>query len=84
MLMEKAVITSNCDPFVRILDATKAGLYFTSGNHEEFASQVKHLYNNPEVRNEMEKNGKQAVINTYNWEEASKQLVDLYRNIGAN
>ena len=84
MLMEKAVITSNCDPFVRILDATKAGLYFTSGNHDELASQIEYLYNNPEVKNEMEKKGKQAVINTYNWEEASKQLIDLYRNINTN
>jgi len=81
MILEKAVIASNCDPLERILKETQAGLIFNSGDEESFASKLIYLYENLSETNKMGKRGKKAVQEKYNWDYTSKNLVRLYGNI---
>ena len=81
MLLEKAVLSSNCNPIQRILIGSKAGLIYDSNNEIELASKLIYLRNNLEKAQKMGKNGKRAVIEKYNWEETKKDLIDLYNKI---
>lgn len=81
MLLEKPVVSTNCDPLERILKASKAGLIYTSDNEKELARQVIHIYKNPEEAKEMGKNGIKAVKKIYNWKNTAKNLIQLYKKI---
>ncbi len=81
MIFEKPVVASNCNPIKRILDETKAGVVYESGNENDLAKKVIELYQNPKEQLTMGANGKEAVLKKYNWNETSKKLVSLYSNI---
>ncbi|HET53696.1 MAG TPA: glycosyltransferase [Ignavibacteria bacterium] len=81
MFMKKPVIATNCNPIERIIRETEAGLVYSSNNEIQLAENIKYLFNNPSIRSEMSTKGHSAVIEKYNWEYSSKNLVDLYRKI---
>ncbi|MDY0202376.1 MAG: glycosyltransferase family 4 protein [Tenuifilaceae bacterium] len=81
MILEKAVIASNCNPLERIVKETQAGLIFNSGDEESFASKLIYLYENLSETNKMGARGKKAAQQKYNWDNTSKNLVRLYENI---
>jgi len=81
MVFEKPVVASNCIPIERILINENAGLIYSANNSAELAESILTLYENPEQRKEMGKRGKEAVISKYNWKEASKKLISLYKSI---
>lgn len=81
MIFEKPVISSNCNPLVRIIDETEAGVIFQSNNENDFATKTIALYKRPDLRNEMGTKGKNAVLEKYNWDKASKNLIALYKNV---
>jgi len=81
MIFEKSVVASNCDPIVRIINETKAGVVFQSNNENDLAEKIIALYRNPDLRNEMGKKGKQAVLDKYNWEKAAINLIDVYKKV---
>lgn len=83
MSLGKPVVSTNCKPLERILTETNSGLIYPSGNQEELAERIIELFNKPELREKLGKNGQTAVKNKYNWEQASKQLVKLYSQIEA-
>ena len=81
MLLEKPVIATNCNPIERIINETKSGLIYKSGDAKDLADKVIQLYKNEKLRKEMGENGKKAVIEKYNWENTSKNLIELYEKI---
>ena len=81
MLLEKPVVATNCNPIKRILEDTNAGIVYSSNNHEELAECIIKLNKHPDLRKEMGAAGKQAVLNKYNWDEASKNLINLYNKV---
>ena len=81
MIFEKPVVASDCNPIKRILDETRAGVVFESNNEADLASKVIDLQNNKKLQLEMGKKGKEAVLEKYNWNEASKNLITLYNKI---
>lgn len=78
MFMKKPVIVSNCEPLERIINETKAGLIFRSGNHQELAEKVIQIYENPDQYGE---NGHRAVLLKYNWNKEAEKLIELYKKI---
>ena len=80
MYLQKPVVASNCVPIERILNETEAGMVYESGNENDLAQKIIELYNRPELQKEMGAKGKDAVLNKYNWNEASKELVNIYNN----
>ena len=66
MLFEKPIIVSNCQPQVEIVKRHRCGLDFRSGDSNDLATKIESLINNPKLAAEMGKNGKNAVLSTYN------------------
>ena len=84
MYLQKPVVAANCDPLVRILDDTGAGLTYPSGDAAALARRVIRLHDDRPLMQQMGARGKQAVIDTYNWEATATELTDLYRRIAAS
>ena len=81
MIFEKPVISSNCNPLLRIISETNSGLIYESDNEKDLSEKIISLYNQPLLMKEMGARGKEAVLNTYNWENASKNLVSIYSEL---
>ena len=72
------MIVSNCDPLVRIVNETKGGLSYRYDHPEELAEIIAGFYSHPEQLNNYVQNGRQAVIDKYNWKVDGEKLVRLY------
>lgn len=81
MLLQKPVIATNCDPLVRILNSSRAGLIYESNQEEDLAQQIIRLHQNDEMATEMGINGKKAVIDQYNWNSTAQNLIHLYQQV---
>ena len=81
MARQKPVIVSDCAPLARIVTSNACGLVYPSGNAEELAKAIVHLYQSPEQRTIMGQHGRSAVLREYNWEHTAEGLLQLYRTI---
>jgi glycosyltransferase involved in cell wall biosynthesis len=81
MLSERPIISTNCNSIQRVIKESNTGLIYKSGDAKNLAKKIIQLYENPELRKQMGKNGKKAVIEKYNWENTSKNLIELYEKI---
>jgi len=81
MLLEKPVISTDCNPIQRIIDETQSGKIYSSNNSVELSDAIISLYNSKDKLPEMGKNGKNAVMEKYNWETAGTHLIKLYQQI---
>jgi len=79
---EIPILTSNCDPLERIVNETHSGISYHYDNAEELAGIMEELYKNPEKLNDYIHNGRQAVVEKYNWAVDGAKLNELYRLIG--
>lgn len=84
MIMAKPVIATDCNPIKRIVESENCGVIYKSEDSSDFAEKLIKLMNNASLLNEMGQRGKTAVEQKYNWNSASKKLIDLYRKIKAN
>lgn len=81
MACGKPIIVSDCPAQKNVVLETDCGLIHDSGNEEDLARKILYLYKNPEIQEQMGLNGKKAVLEKYNWETASKNLINLYKKI---
>lgn len=81
MIFEKPVVSSNCNPLIRIINETEAGVIFSSNNENDLATKIITLYNQPNLRNKMGIKGKNAVIERYNWDMTSMNLINIYTKL---
>jgi glycosyltransferase involved in cell wall biosynthesis len=81
MLSGLAVIASNFPLWKEIVEGNRCGITVDPLNPEEIAHAIEYLANKPELRRQMGENGKRAVFEKYNWENESKKLVNLYKEI---
>ncbi len=80
MYMGKPIVVSSCESLKRYVAETGAGKAFQAGDGEDLARVVVGLKDAP-VRDDLGKQGKEAVRNKYNWEKTAKSLVGLYERI---
>ncbi len=80
MLLKKPVLASNCKPIERIVDESQCGLIYKSNDADDLAQKAIELFNHSEI-NKFGENGYNAVMTKYNWNETSKNLIDLYSSI---
>jgi len=81
MLCKKPIISSDCAPIERIINETKSGLIYKSGDHNSFTKAVIQLYENPDLRKSFGINGYNAVRSKYNWTNTANNLIELYKKI---
>jgi len=81
MLMSKPVIVSSCRPLKRIVEETKSGLVFHSGDPKHLAKQIQTLYSNPQLRSDCALHGHEAATHQYNWTAEGAKLTRLYQSL---
>jgi glycosyltransferase involved in cell wall biosynthesis len=72
------VLSSNCISVKRILDETHAGETYIFDSPADFANTVKRLFRERENSYLYGLNGQKAVRDTYNWQQSSSSLLNIY------
>ena len=80
-LFGKPIIVSNCEPQIRIVEQDKSGLVHLSENADDLAEKILFLKQNPVIAKQMGENGRSAVLNKYNLNVASNELINLYTRL---
>ena len=81
MLLGKPVLTSNCDPLLRIVEETQSGSVFVQLDVEDIAKKIINMASNSNQSDSMAEKGRKAVLDKYNWSSTSQSLLRLYNNI---
>ena len=74
----KPVIVSNVGGLPEVVDNAKTGFIVESKNIDQIADAMIILIKNHNLRNEMGKNGREKVINEYDWNSCVKKMVNEY------
>lgn len=61
-----------------IIEAAHCGLLIDPSNPDEIARALDRLATDPDRRNQLGNNGRQAVLETYNWETEAEKLIKMY------
>lgn len=80
MLLERPVLSTDCRPLARILEETRAGVVYRSGDPRDFARALE-LLKNEAQRREMGTRGREAVLERYNWTRTAAELTRLYEEL---
>jgi glycosyltransferase involved in cell wall biosynthesis len=75
MFMEKPILVSDTAPLKRIVEETNAGVVFKSGDERDFAEKLKLMLSSSI---DWSINGRNAVLNKYNWGNEAKELLRVY------
>lgn len=75
------VIASNFPLWKRIVDENDCGICVDPLKPQAIANAVSYLVENPEVAKSMGNNGKNAILEKYNWHIEEKKLHNLYINL---
>lgn len=81
MLLARPVVSTDCRPLRRILEETRAGLTYPSGDAEALAKRLREL-RDPAARDDLGEHGRRAVLERYNWERSAADLIALYAGLG--
>jgi glycosyltransferase involved in cell wall biosynthesis len=75
------IIASNLKAINRMITDTNCGILVEPDNPEAFAKAVIYLINHREEALVMGENGRQAVMENYNWAGEAQKLLKLYRSL---
>jgi len=81
MMSELPIAVSNLPDMREIIEKTGTGLFFEPNSLRSIAQTVKQLMDQPELRERMRKNARQATEKTYRWDVEKHQLLNLYRSL---
>ncbi len=78
MSFSKPLLVSDAIAQKKLINRIKAGLIHKEKDVVDFATKVLELYTQPELREQLGKNGSEFVKNEFSWEHTSKELLNLY------
>lgn len=78
------VIASDFPLWKEIIESNKCGICVDPDNPEAISKAIVFLAKNPDLAEEMGKNGRWAVLEAYNWEKESEKLLDIYKFLTKN
>jgi glycosyltransferase involved in cell wall biosynthesis len=79
MACEVPVIGSDSGEIPNVIG--ESGLIFREGDVDEFASKLKQLINNIDIRAELSRKGRQRVLNYYTQEKVAKETYNIYQKM---
>jgi glycosyltransferase involved in cell wall biosynthesis len=79
MAMGKPVVVSDCIPLKRIVEETRCGLVFRSGDIPDLTRALKTLLSSADYK-AMGEYGKEAVVHQYNWGRDSQNMLRAVQN----
>jgi len=81
MSLGKPLLVSDAIAQKRLVEKTNAGLVHEERDVDDFTTQVLKLYKDASLRDRLGENGKKFVRNEFSWEQTSKKLLHLYKNL---
>lgn len=78
------IIASDCTAQKKVIKEMNAGLVYEARNIQALSSCMEKLYKNKKLKAKLGENGKKGVEENYNWENKSKELIRMYKNIEAS
>ncbi|WP_281980544.1 glycosyltransferase family 4 protein [Tenacibaculum mesophilum] len=75
------IIISNFPYWKEIIDNYNCGILVNPLNPKEISEAIMYIINNPEEAERMGRNGKQAVLEKYNWNIEKEKLISVYKEI---
>lgn len=75
------IIISNFPKLKDMISEIGCGVSVDPTDPEEIADSIEFLYRNPDLRKQMGKNGKKALMEKYNWEAERAKLLDIYKKV---
>jgi glycosyltransferase involved in cell wall biosynthesis len=75
------LVSSDFPNLRQIIEAAQCGICIDPCNAERAAEAIMDLLDQPVLRQQMGSNGRDAVLRSYNWPEASKVLSQVYKNV---
>lgn len=75
------IICSNFPVWESFIKEYRCGIAVNPLSDKEIKDAVTYLKDNPEVRNEMGRNGRNAVLNELNWDKEGERLVRWYKGL---
>lgn len=75
------VIASNFPLWREVVEGSHCGLTVDPTRPQDIAEAIDRLLAAPQLRREMGENGRQAVLQTYNWNPEGQKLVQLYKEL---
>jgi glycosyltransferase involved in cell wall biosynthesis len=80
MLAGRPVIASDFPLWKEIIKTCDCGLTVDPKNPTEIAKAIEFILSNNDKAEQMGKNGRKAVLSTYNWDAEGEKLVSVYRS----
>ena len=80
MAYGKPVIVSDCTSQKNLIENEECGLVFEAGNANDLAKKILEMKQSSKYK-ELSKNASNAVLKKYNWKNAARQLITLYREL---
>lgn len=84
MYLNKPIISSDCTSLKRIISETNTGFIYKNDSPEELFLLLEKLYFNRKILEEINGNGKKAVMEKYNWKFDKKRLINLYSELAGD
>lgn len=75
------VVASDLYLLRKVVEINNCGICVNPQDPKEIAKAIEYLIEHPEEAEKMGENGRKAVLNKYNWEEESKKLLEMYKNL---
>ena len=77
----KPVVVSNVGGFPEVVEDGKTGFIVEKQNPGSLAEALILLVDNEQLRNQMGRNGRNKVINEYNWKDSVDKIIVIYNSI---
>lgn len=78
------VIGSHFPLWKQIIEDNNCGLCVNPEDPDSIARAIDYLIENPDVAEQMGRNGQRAVYERFNWDTESNKLIELYKRFGGN
>jgi len=82
MSLAKPVLVSNATAQKNIIENANSGLVHGAEDSSSFTEKVLELYQNKSLQLKLGENGERFIEEKFHWERTSKNLIDLYTNLG--
>jgi glycosyltransferase involved in cell wall biosynthesis len=79
--MKKPVICSDCRSLKRLISEMKSGVVYKDRNYKELSREIIRLSKDKKLRDKLGESGHEAVLNKYNWQKSSSELLRLYEEL---
>jgi glycosyltransferase involved in cell wall biosynthesis len=84
MYLNKPIISSDCISLKRIINQTNTGFIYKNDSAEDLYHLLEKLSSDPRLLEEIDGNGKKAVMEQFNWNIDKQRLLKAYRELSDN